>query len=114
MRICLNPYYMKFPVKNIRFIAAILAFAAVYAGCTKGPDIKSYTYPAPEPKAMFPESGYAGFADVTINGSQFGDYKNAVKVFFNGIVADTVLSCEDSMIVVRVPANAVSGKVSLQ
>jgi hypothetical protein len=105
---------MKFPIKNIQFFTALLALAAIYAGCTKGPDIKSYTYPAPEPKAMFPDSGYAGFADVTINGAQFGDYKNAVKVFFNGILADTVLSCEDSKIVVRVPANAVSGKVSLQ
>ncbi|HEX6427076.1 MAG TPA: LamG-like jellyroll fold domain-containing protein [Niastella sp.] len=105
---------MKFPIKNIQFITAFLALAAIYAACTKGPDIKSYTYPAPEPKAMFPDSGYAGFADVTINGSQFGDYKNAVKVFFNGIPADTILSCEDGKIVARVPANAVSGKVSLQ
>lgn len=105
---------MKFPLKNIKFLTAILALAAFYAGCTKGPDIKTYTYPAPEPKAMFPDSGYAGFADVTITGTQFGDYKNVVKVFFNGIQADTILSCEDGKIIARVPANAISGKVSLQ
>jgi hypothetical protein len=114
MSICLNPYYMKFHLKNIQFITALLTLAAVYVGCTKGPDIKTYTYPAPEPKAIFPDSGYAGFAAVTITGSQFGDFKNAVKVFFNGIPADTILSCEDGKIVARVPATAVSGKVSLQ
>jgi hypothetical protein len=105
---------MKFPVKNIQIITALLALAAVYVGCTKGPDIKSYAYPAPEPKAVFPDTGYAGFADVTITGEQFGDYKQAVKVFFGGIQADTILSCEDGKIVARVPATAVSGKVSLQ
>lgn len=105
---------MKFPLKNIKFLTAILALAAVYTSCTKGPDIKSYSYPEPEPKAIYPEAGYAGFADVTITGSQFGDYKNAVKVFFNGIQADTIISCQDSVIVARVPALAASGKVSLQ
>ncbi len=105
---------MKFPVKNIQFITVILALAAVYVGCTKGPDIKSYAYPAPEPKAVFPDAGYAGFAEVTITGAQFGDYKQAVKVFFGGIQADTIISCEDGKIVARVPAAAVSGKVSLQ
>ena len=105
---------MKFTIKFFPFITTLVAVAAIYAGCTKGPDIKDYTYPAPEPKAMFPDSGYGGYADLTITGSQFGDYKNAVKVFFNGTKADTVLSCEDGKIVVRVPANAVSGKVSLQ
>ncbi|OQP53543.1 IPT/TIG domain-containing protein [Niastella populi] len=104
---------MKFPVKNIQFITAILAVAAAYVGCTKGPDIKSYSYPAPEPKAIFPDAGYAGYADVTITGARFGDYKQAVKVFFGGIQADTILSCEDEKIVARVPADAVSGKVSL-
>jgi hypothetical protein len=105
---------MKFPVKNIQFITAFLALAAVYVGCTKGPDIKSYSYPAPEPKTVFPDTGYAGFATVTITGTQFGDYKDAVKVFFGGIQADTILSCQDSTIVARVPKGAVTGKVSLQ
>jgi hypothetical protein len=105
---------MKFPLKNIQFLTALLALVAVYIGCTKGPDIKTYAYPAPEPKAMFPDSGYAGFSEVTINGTQFGDYKDAVKVFFNGVQADTILSCEDGKIVARVPFDAISGKVSLQ
>lgn len=105
---------MKFPVKNIQFITALLALAVVYVGCNKSPDIRSYNYPAPEPKTVFPDTGYAGFATVTITGTQFGNYKQAVKVFFGGIQADTILSCEDSKIVARVPKSAVSGKVGLQ
>jgi hypothetical protein len=105
---------MKITVKNTWFIIALLAVAAIYAGCTKGPNIKTYTYPAPEPEGIFPGSGYAGFDTVTITGSTFGDYKNAVKVFFNGVEADTVLSCEDGKITVKVPKTGISGKVSLQ
>ncbi|WP_207514597.1 LamG-like jellyroll fold domain-containing protein [Longitalea luteola] len=105
---------MKSFIKNLKFIPAIMAAAVVYAGCTKSPDLKIYGYPAPEPKGMFPDSGYAGFNEVTIDGSSFGDYKNAVKVFFNGIQADTIVSCVDGKIVVKVPGDAISGKVSLQ
>ena len=101
-------------IKSTRFILSFLVLAAIYAGCTKGPDIKTYTYPAPEPQGMFPDTGYAGFAEVTITGTTFGDYKNAVKVFFNGIEADSILSCEDGKIVARVPKDGISGKVSLQ
>lgn len=100
--------------KNTWFIAALLVVGAIYAGCNKKADIKEYTYPAPEPQAIYPSAGYAGFDTVTITGSTFGDYKNAVKVFFNGIVADTVLSCEDGKITVKVPKGGISGKVSLQ
>lgn len=104
---------MKFTIKLFPFITTLVAVAAIYAGCTKGPDIKDYTYPAPEPQGLTPASGYAG-TDVIITGSSFGDYKNVVKVFFNGIEADSILSCEDGKIVARVPKNGISGKVSLQ
>ena len=104
---------MKITVKNTRFIIALLAVAAIYTGCTKGPDIKTYTYPAPQPEGMTPGSGYPG-SYITINGADFGEYKNVVKVYFNGILADTVISCEDGKIVVMVPSMALSGKVSLQ
>lgn len=103
---------MKSFIKSMKFIPAIMAVATIYAGCTKGPDIKTYEYPAPEPTGMFPGKGYPGI-DVTINGAKFGDYKNAVKVFFNGIEADTIRTIEDGKIVVKVPADAISGKVSL-
>ncbi|MFL5745970.1 MAG: LamG-like jellyroll fold domain-containing protein [Niastella sp.] len=106
---------MKMTVKNIRFIMALLAVAAIYASCTKGPNIKNYTYPAPEPQGVTPAIGFPTSL-VTINGSTFGDYKNVVKVFFNGIESDSILSCEDGKIVARVPVAAISGpaKVGLQ
>lgn len=99
--------------KNIRFILSILVLGAIYAGCKKA-DIKMYSYPAPQPKGMAPYEGYAGFDTVTITGSDFGDYKNAVKVFFNGVAADTIFSCEDGIIKVLVPKAGISGRVSLQ
>jgi hypothetical protein len=105
---------MKSFIKKLQFIPAMLTVAALYIGCNKGPEINSYIYPVPEPTGMFPDTGYAGFADITITGSSFGDYKNVVKVFFNGIEADTILSCEDGKIVARVPKNAISGKIGLQ
>lgn len=104
---------MKIVLKNIRFVIALLLAAAIYAGCTKGPNIKSYSYPAPQPSGMTPTSGYPG-TYLTINGADFGDYKDVVKVYFNGILADTIISCEDGKIVVMVPNTAISGKVSLQ
>ncbi len=106
---------MKFPLKNIQFLTALLVTATLFMLVVPRPDIKIVYLPSPQPNAMSPNSGYAGFAEVTITGSQFGDFKNAVKVFFNGILSDTILSCEDGRIVARVPANAVNnGKVGLR
>jgi len=103
---------MKSSIKYSSFIVALLCIAAIIDSCNKGPNLKTYTYPAPLPTGFNPASGYAG-TDVVITGSSFGDYPNAVKVFFNGIKADTIRSCADGKIVVKVPANALTGKVSL-
>lgn len=91
---------------------ALLCVATIIDSCTKGPNIKTYTYPAPLPKGFSPASGYPG-TNVTITGSSFGDYANAVKVYFNGVKADTIRSCVDGQIVVKVPNNALTGKVTL-
>ncbi|HEY8970375.1 MAG TPA: DUF5013 domain-containing protein, partial [Puia sp.] len=74
---------------------------------------KVYTYPAQSALGMTPGSGFAG-SDVTIRGKNFGNLTQAVKVYFGGVKADTVRSCTDSVIVVKVPLNALSGNVSLQ
>jgi concanavalin A-like lectin/glucanase superfamily protein/IPT/TIG domain-containing protein len=104
---------MKSFKNNIPFVLTLLALAAICNSCNKGPDIKTYDYPAPLPQGFSPNIGYAG-TDIIITGSSFGDYRNAVKVFFNGIQADTIRSCEDGKIIVKVPAAAISGKVTLQ
>jgi len=104
---------MKIFIKKSWFLVALVAAAAIYTGCNKKTDIRTFSYPAPLPEAMSPSIDYAGRL-VTITGSSFGDYKNVVKVYFNGILADTVISCEDTKIVVKVPDDAITGKVSLQ
>lgn len=90
-----------------------MVLAVIYSGCDKDPEIKMYTYPAPVPTGFSPISGYSGTL-ITIEGSDFGDYKNAVSVFFNGIESDLIVSCKDDEIVAQVPSDAISGKVSLK
>jgi hypothetical protein len=104
---------MKFLVKHIHYILFFLCLTVLMGGCNKDPEIKIYTYPSPVPTGLSPVSGYPGI-DVTITGKDFGTYKNAVSVFFGNIKADTVRSCTDGQIVVRVPAGAISGKVTLK
>jgi hypothetical protein len=109
----LKTIHMKSSIKYFPFILAVLCVATIINSCTKGPNLKTYTYPAPLPSGFSPASGYPG-TDIVITGSSFGDYPNAVKVFFNGVKADTIRSCADGRIVVKVPAIALTGKVSLQ
>ena len=90
-----------------------MVLAVIYSGCDKDPEIKMYIYPAPVPTGFSPISGYSG-ALITIEGSDFGDYKNAVSVFFNGVESDLIVSCKDDEIIAQVPSDAVSGKVSLK
>jgi len=100
-------------MRNIFFVSAIIACLLIAAGCEKGPDFKVYTYPAQSSSGMTPGSGFAG-SDVTIRGKNFGSLIQAVRVYFGGVKADTVRSCTDSVIVVKVPLNALSGSVTLQ
>ncbi|MDM8159319.1 IPT/TIG domain-containing protein [Labilibaculum sp. K2S] len=104
---------MKSYIKNIQFLVVFMVLAVIYSGCDKDPEIKMYTYPAPLPTGFSPASGYAGTL-ITIEGSDFGDYKNAVSVFFNGVESDLIVSCKDDEIVAQVPDGAISGKISLK
>lgn len=99
--------------KLIYSFGLVIATVVLMAGCEKGPQFRQFNYPEPTISGMTPGSGYAGI-DVTISGKDFGDLANAVKVWFGGVPADTVRSCADNQIVVKVPNGAASGKVSLQ
>lgn len=99
--------------KILNSVCWLLAIAILGSSCEKGPNFKEYTYPAQTVTGLTPTSGYPGI-DVTITGKDFGMYKNAVKVWFGGVMADTIRSCTDNQIVVRVPEKAITGKVSLQ
>lgn len=104
---------MKIYTRNLRYAAILLLLSVIQFGCNKPANIAIYTYPAPVPSGFSPSSGYP-LTDVTITGKSFGTYANAVTVYFGGIAADTIRSCTDNQIVVQVPANAISGKVSLK
>ncbi|MFL9482913.1 LamG-like jellyroll fold domain-containing protein [Chitinophagaceae bacterium LWZ2-11] len=99
--------------QTICILLWMAGLVALSTGCQKGPDYKIYTYPAQTATALSPASGYPGI-DVTINGKNFGTLAGAVKVFFGGVQADTVRSCTDGQIVVKVPPKAISGKVTLK
>lgn len=61
---------------------------------------------------IYPECGYRG-EELTISGTDFGISGELVKVFIGENQFD-VLSCEDEEIVVKVPDNATTGKISME
>lgn len=97
----------------LKYISLLIILITLFWSCEKGPDFKEYTYPAQQSSGINPASGYAG-TYVTITGTNFDTLKRAVKVWFGGILADSVISCQGDQIVVKVPAGAVSGRVGLQ
>nr|WP_314898390.1 DUF5013 domain-containing protein [uncultured Flavobacterium sp.] len=96
----------------IRGFMMVICFA-FFTACEEGPNFKIQEYPEQTATGISHTSGYPGI-NVTITGTDFGTLKGAVKVYFGGILATKVVSCEDTKIVVQVPAAAISGKVSLQ
>ena len=104
---------MKYFIKNTRILLVLLGMTAIFSGCNKDPEIRIYTYPVPAPTGMTPTSGYPG-TYMYINGSSFGTYTNAVSVSFGGVKADSIISCTDTQIKVKVPATAITGKVTLK
>ncbi len=94
------------------FLAIVFSFVLL-TSCQPEYVADIYTYPEQTVTGMSPEIGYPGI-NVTITGKDFGNLKDAVKVYFGGVMATNVVSCEDTKIVVQVPANAVSGNVSLK
>lgn len=104
-------YYMKNKIFNIAYL--LIAIGILGISCEKAANYKAYTYPAQVPSGMSPVSGFPT-TNVTITGTNFDTLKGAVKVWFGGILATNVVSNNGTQIVVQVPVNAVSGKVSLQ
>jgi hypothetical protein len=104
---------MKKFIKQSINLSLVIGIVTMFIGCKKGPDFKTYTYPTPTVTGFAPTSGYPGIY-ATITGKDFGALKGAVKVFFGGVKADSIISCVDNQIVVKVPAGAITGKVTLQ
>jgi hypothetical protein len=102
---------MKYKFLNI--VCCLIAIVLLGTSCEKGPQFRDFDYPAPVPSGMSPASGYP-MINVTITGTNLDSLKGAVKVWFGGIQATNIVSTNGNQIVVQVPSNAVSGKVSLQ
>lgn len=64
--------------------------------------------------AVSPQNGYVG-TQVTIEGTDFGADASLVRVFFSGMEeAAEIVSCEDTKLVVKVPAGAIDGAITVK
>lgn len=104
---------MKQLLKQSINILLVIGIVTMFIGCEKGPNFKVYTYPAPTVAGIGSSSDYPN-SYVTITGKNFGVLTGAVTVYFGGIKADSVISCTDNQVVVKVPAGAISGKVTFK
>lgn len=91
----------------------LITTAIICTSCEKEARYREFNYPAAVPSGMSPASGFP-MTNVTITGTNLDTLKGAVKVWFGGIPATNIVSATGSQIVVQVPADAASGKVSLQ
>lgn len=91
------------------FVMAIMLFY----GCEKDANFKTYEYKMPQVEGISPSFGYVK-SQLLITGTDFGNESEPVRVYFGGVVADTVLMCKNNRIVVEVPEDAVSGEVDLK
>lgn len=96
----------------IRGFMMVICFT-FFTACEEGPNFRIQEYPEQTATGISQTMGYPGI-NVTITGTDFGTLKGAVKVYFGGVLATNVVSCEDTKIVVQVPTGAISGKVSLK
>jgi len=98
----------------IRGFMMVICFA-FFTACEEGPNFRIQEYPE-QSVTDFSPSAARPTEELTINGSNFGVLKGAVTVFFNGAttVQTDIVSVTDNKIVVKVPSNAISGKISLK
>src|SRR5687768_2587481 len=99
--------------KFLNIACWLITMALLGTSCEKDPQFRDFNYAAQVPSGLSPASGYP-MTNVTITGTNFDTLTGAIKVWFGGIEATTVVSAKGNEIVVQVPANAVSGKVSLR
>ena len=70
--------------------------------------------PKPDPiiTSFYPQEGSAGMA-VTIRGLHFGNSESQTQIYFNRAVAPQVTAVIDSVIIVFVPPDATTGKITV-
>jgi uncharacterized protein (TIGR03437 family) len=67
---------------------------------------------APAVTLVFPDSGFVGDT-VTIQGTNFGTSQGSSTVQFNSVTATEILAWQDTVIIVKIPAGAGSGAISV-
>lgn len=101
--------------KIINVALLFLGVGFIFFACEEGPNFVDYSHYYAEATAngISPNTGYAG-QEVTITGTNLDTLTGAVKVWFGGIQATTIVNSNGTNLVVEVPVGAVSGSVSLQ
>src|SRR4030095_1676000 len=89
----------------MKYAIAGLLFAVLLSSCYKNND------PGAEIFSFTPGNGAEGNI-VTIRGAQFGDAPDKIRVYFNGVPA-SMDSFSDTLLVVRVPEGATTGKIAI-
>lgn len=106
--------------KNILYKSIIISFMMIFSlsfftACEEGPNFKIEEYPDFAIESFSPMAARPG-TQVTINGSNFGELKGAITVYFNDVATtqSDIVSVTDNQIVVTVPLNASTGKISVK
>lgn len=96
---------------NIKKILLMIGIMTSLVGCIPNEELSVYTYPEATVESFSPVVGKIGSL-VTITGKNFGIYPKAVAVYFGSTLA-TIVSIEDTKIVVKVPDGA-SGPLTIR
>lgn len=99
--------------KFIYLTGLLFVMAVITVSCQKGPQFRKFIYPMQTVTGLSATSGHPG-SYITITGKDFDTLTGAIKVWFGGVQADSIISSNGTQIVVKVPAKAISGKVGLQ
>ncbi|WP_430933829.1 IPT/TIG domain-containing protein [Saccharicrinis sp. 156] len=96
----------------ITLIVIAIVNSVLMSSCEMEEDFEKDVPTTPEimVTGFSPKEGYAG-STVTITGSEFGEYSQAAKIYFNGVLAEDITSYTNSEIQVVVPGDAVTGKL---
>ena len=106
---------MKRIVKYLFIIGALLMSGMIYTSCsdmTKDFEAKVFQYPDITISDFTPKTGRPG-QQVTITGTNFGEYSDAAKVYFNGVLVTKIVSYSDNQMVVKVPDDAGVGPIAV-
>ncbi|MFB9057332.1 IPT/TIG domain-containing protein [Mariniflexile ostreae] len=102
-------------IKNRIFLAMITLVTLSLSSCydtEKDFQTELVTYPEITVTSFSPQAALSG-EYITIEGNHFGDFKEAAKIYFNGIFAEHIVSYSNTQITVAVPAKATTGKIQV-